>query len=259
MTVFGVAMVRDEADIITATVGHMLGQVDEVIVADNGSVDGTRDLLADLPVAVIDDPDPAYYQSKKMTALAHLAGEKGATWVVPFDADEIWYSPFHDRLADLVAGLAPQWLTAGADLYDHVATAIDGDDPNPVTRLGHRRCEPAPLRKVACRVRDDMVIEQGNHAATYTGGTTVFTDHLVVRHFPYRSPDQFVRKALNGLEAYRATDLPDDVGAHWRGYGQIIEQSGPQAGHDIFYEWFHEEDPQAAGLIFDPAPCRPSQ
>ena len=44
----GVSMVRDEEDIIGATVRHLLGQVDAVLIADNRSIDGTRDVLADI-------------------------------------------------------------------------------------------------------------------------------------------------------------------------------------------------------------------
>src|SRR5690242_16616279 len=98
-TTFAVAMVKDEADIVADTVEATLREVDAMIVADNGSTDGTREILADLPVTVIDDPDPAYYQSVKMTELAAQAADAGADWVLPIDADERWYSP-HGRIAD---------------------------------------------------------------------------------------------------------------------------------------------------------------
>ena len=52
MITAAVTMVRDEADIIETTVRHMLTQVDVVIVADNRSVDGTREILDSLPGAL---------------------------------------------------------------------------------------------------------------------------------------------------------------------------------------------------------------
>jgi len=105
MTTAAVTMVRDEADIVEATVRHMLTQVDVVIVADNRSVDGTREILEGLPVHLLNDPERGYYQSEKMARLAHMARvEHGADWVVPFDADEWWYSP-HGRIGDVLEGI----------------------------------------------------------------------------------------------------------------------------------------------------------
>lgn len=255
MTVVAVSMVRDEADIIGATVEHMIRQVDHVVVADNLSTDATRSILERLACEVLDDDDPGYRQSEKMTALARYAAkEHGADWVVPFDADEWWYSP-HGRIADVLEAVAPQWLVASADLFDHVATGVDKPHDNPVKRIGWRRTNPVPLSKVACRWRDDLTIEQGNHGARYDGGATVLAGQLVVRHFPYRSAEQFVRKARNGAQAYAATDLPPDVGAHWRQYGAIAEAHGDEACADIFRQWFWVAEPQHdPGLIYDPAP-----
>jgi hypothetical protein len=114
--------------------------------------------------------------------------------------------------------------------------------------------EPGALPKVAARLRDDLVIEQGNHAATFDGGTTSFPGQLVVRHFPYRSAEQFVRKARNGAEAYAATDLPFSAGQHWREYGQLLDQGGPEVLEDVFRTWFWKADPtRNPELIRDPA------
>mgnify|MGYP003433517625 FL=1 len=251
MTVAAVSMVRDEADIVEATVRHMLTQVDVVILADNGSVDGTREVLERLPVHLLDDPERGYYQSEKMTRLAHLArSEYGADWVVPFDADEWWYSP-HGRIGDVLEGL-DAWPIVTAELYDHVATGVDPDGLSPVQSMGWRRRTAAPLPKVACRTAPDLVIEQGNHGARYDAPAPQ-TSGLVVRHFPYRSAEQFARKAVNGAEAYAATDLPEDVGRHWREYGRIAAECGVEALHDVFRRWFWVAEP-SDDLIFDPVP-----
>lgn len=271
MTTIAVGMVRDEADVIASTVCHMLAEVDAVLVADNLSHDETRPILDQLARAhpdrlfVIDDYDPAYRQSEKMTALALRARlEHGAEWIVPFDADEWWYSPF-GRIADVLAEVAPQWLVVPAPLYDHVATAEDPAEVDPVRRLGWRRRDPNPLPKVACRWREDMAIAQGNHDALYTGRASRFDELLVVRHFPYRSVDQLVRKVRNGAAAYAAAgdSVRADFGTHWRQWGTLLEQYGEPAMAEIFHAWYWRDDPRrpvtVAGetqpsLIFDPAP-----
>ena len=252
MTVIGISMCMDESDIVEHTVRHMAEQVDALIIADNGSTDGTRDLLDDLarelPLTVLDDPEVGYYQSRKMTALAAKAADAGADWVVPFDQDEWWYSPF-GRIADVLAEL-PHASIAGAQLFDHVATGQDPDDPNPITRIQWRRREAADLPKVACRSRPPVTIHQGNHGADH--GDRV-DGQLIVRHFPYRSVEQFVSKVRNGAAAYAATDLPEHEGAHWRDYGRILEEQGPDGLAEIFRQWFWTPEP-TRDLILDPAP-----
>jgi glycosyltransferase involved in cell wall biosynthesis len=246
MTTFGIAMVRDEADIVEHTVSQMLTQVDRVIVADNGSVDGTREILERLDVTVVDDPDPAYYQSRKMTTLAHLAAAQGAEWVVAFDADEFWYSPF-GRIADILK--AHEGAVATAAIFDHRATAVDPSGGDPLERMGWRLTEPLPLHKIACRPILRATITQGNHSAHYET-LAPLEGQIVIRHFPIRSIEQMIRKARNGGKAYEATDLPEDAGGHWRGWNRLTDEQIA----DVFREFYWHADPQADGLIFDPAP-----
>lgn len=263
MVTFAVTMVKDEADIIAATVGHMVGQVDHVIVADNGSTDGTRDILHDLGVQVVDDPEVAYLQSAKMTRLAHLAGGAGAEWIVPFDADELWTSP-DGRIGDVLAATGRSEGVAVVALWDHVPTDIDPPGLDPVKAMGWRWKQRAALHKVACRYRPNLVIEQGNHTARYgSGWPTPIEGLLQIRHFPYRSPQQFVRKARNGAAAYAASKLPETMGGHWRAYGRILAEEGEQALIDqVYRRWFHRHDPtvptfvdgeQLPELVYDPA------
>mgnify|MGYP001255139840 CR=1 FL=1 len=265
-----VTMVKDEADIIERTLTNMAGQVDWIIVADNMSTDGTRDILEDLthdlPLTIVDDLEVGYHQSAKMTELAMQARlNHHAEWIVPFDADEWWYSPF-GRIGDILGGLAGQWLVMEATLYDHVATGLDPlieEQPDPVERLGWRRTSPAPMPKVACRWRDDLVIEMGNHAASYVGGASKFESQLVIRHFPYRSVEQLIGKIRNGAAAYAATNMDASFGAHWRQWGEALDD--PNRGEpwieDLFRTWYYRQDPRVAinvqgehhpPLIFDP-------
>jgi hypothetical protein len=245
--VTGIAMVKDEADVIAETVGWMLEQVDHVLVADNGSEDGTRGICQALGAEVISDPEPGYYQAQKMTALARRAAADGAEWVVPFDADEVWYSP-HGRVAEVLAPL--EAAVAPALVYDHVATADDPDD-SPVARMAYRRREPNPLHKVACRPALPVAIAQGNHGASYPRDEA--EGLLIVRHFPYRSVEQFVSKVRNGAAAYAATTLPEHEGKHWRDDGELLAGGGPAALAEVFRTWFWSAAPaDDPALVYDP-------
>lgn len=87
---------RNEVDIIELNIrAHALLGVDAFVVMDNGSTDGTRELLErlkqDLDLYVIDQPSQTYQQAKWMKELAIYARDKlNASWVISNDADEFW-------------------------------------------------------------------------------------------------------------------------------------------------------------------------
>lgn len=258
-------MIRDEVDIVESTVRHMAAEVDFLIVADNRSVDGTREILdslaGELPLTVVDDPQMGYYQSQTMTTLAARAAERGAEWIVPFDADEWHYSPF-GRLADVLAE-CPQAI-ALAPSYTYVATAEDDpEESDAVKRMGWRERDRYPLPKVACRASPGLTINQGNHSADYGKGVARTVNKFAIRHFPYRSYEQFERKVKNGAAAMSTTALENGICIHWREYGAILAEGGRAALERVYYERHFRDDPRAEvvvdgkaqpPLVFDPTP-----
>lgn len=258
-SVWAIAMVKDEADVIEDVLRHVAAQgVDGILVLDNMSTDGTREIIErvgdslDCKLGVREDDEVGYYQSRKMTGLAeHAHVHLGADWVWPFDADELWYYGEHDRLADVIARADGDVIHSR--LWHHFPTAIDaGDDGNPFTRMCYRGADEAPIGKVIARWQPGMVIAAGNHAleGSYVPSSVV---GIEVRHFPYRSEEQFIRKAINGARAYAATDLPWGTGQHWREYGLLYAHGGVQALRDAYNAHFVYDLPSAAGLVYDPA------
>lgn len=240
MKLMAVTMVKDEADIIRYTLENLLDQgVDEILVADNCSTDGTSEILREIaavePVRVEIDEDPAYYQSKKMTGLARKAFDLyGADVVVPFDADEYWTGQGCSLRRALEVSTGP---VMAVPLFNYFPSSTDGEDEaDPFDRIVNRDREPSPLRKVAVRNIPDLVIEQGNHSAK--GGEVVEVTSAMIGHFPWRSYAQFECKVSNGYKAYLATDLPEDTGTHWRSYGRMLESDGPEALRAHYEKWF---------------------
>jgi len=195
-----VSMVRDEADVIRETVEILLLQGARVVVSDNRSVDGTRDRLAGLPVTLIQDHDPAYNQSAKMTRLASIFATEGE-WVIPFDADEHWH---------------------GVDELDKYPD-FDQAHARPHVHIGAGHIGPEPFPKVAFRWKPGAVIEMGNHGVT-GAGHRILHDVLEVCHFQYRSLEQVRRKVRNGVEAYNHTTMPASFGSHWRQLAALSDQ-----------------------------------
>jgi hypothetical protein len=265
MTVAAVSMFKDEADVAGHVLRHLAEEgIDLLVVADNGSTDGTREILdraqewmperyRGLRVVILDDPEPGFYQSQKMTRLADEAHKLGATWILPFDADEVWFSR-PERIGVFLESLPETVGVATAVLYNHFGSALDPQSPIPFDRLVWRQRQAASLPKVAFRWSEGVVVEQGNHSVSGAQGITV--GGLEVRHFPYRSLEQFIRKAINGAAAYAATDLPEHQGAHWRGYGALLKRYGDAALKEVFEQYYYFLSPVDAGLVHDPAPFR---
>ena len=246
-------MVRDEADIIEESLRHLAANVDEVLVWDNGSTDGTADileeLLPELGGVLTNDPEVAYWQSRKMTAAAQLARARGHEWVVPCDADELWYAPEADTVGEHLTRVGRDVQIVRATLYDYMPPP-DLDGWHPFVAITYRRREPGVYPKVACRTHPDLVIDAGNHGARYGVRRAMKVDGLVIRHFTWRTREQYLRKIRNGLEAYGATDLPEHTGAHWR----MWEGASDEEIMEHFDTWFTAVDPEAdPALVRDPA------
>lgn len=274
MTVAAAVLVKDESDIIEFTIRHLLDQVDHVMVADNGSTDGTLDILKRIggeprmgrgTLDIWDDPEVGYYQSDKMTAFAARLHAEGYRWVIPCDADEYWYSPF-GKIKDVVAGIEerePHALFLSAALLNHLVTdEDDGTEENPFRRIGYRLEQVNTLPKIACRLVEGLKIGMGNHDAIAPGlvrssGGNTIPGELIVHHFPWRSEEQFLRKITNGSRAYSATNLPATFGEHWRQWGLPETPNFETNVRAWFRQWGYRPDPYAehegGDLIYDPA------
>lgn len=228
------SMMRDEADICHWTVAHLFTQgVDAVYVLDNNSKDDTGLILEQDGCVVVDDPEVAYNQSAKMTALAARACEPG-DWCIPFDADELWtgLGKLRDIDADVVA--TKPWV--------HVPQPGE-DGANPYVAYQHRQVITEPQWKVAFRWVPGARIEMGNHGVVGAGGNWRH-DVLDIRHFQYRDLEQVRRKVSQGVEAYDATSMPSTFGTHWRDLNALSDK-----GLADWWATYTSQD-----VVHDPAP-----
>lgn len=258
--IVAVGMVKDEVDVIERTLLHLADQgVDLILLLENDSTDGTWPIVRDLRdtdalhptrLEVLSDPDPAYYQSRKMTMLAQLAAERHARWVIPFDADELWRFD-GGTIADGLAELGPlerRGCVIEVPLFNYYRTPHDVGG-HPFDSMRWHDPEPLGLPKVMFTARSGAVVHAGNHGVDHRGARLSAPHGFRVCHYPYRSAEQFVSKARNGAAAYRLTDLPRSTGQHWREYGETLDAHGPEALREHYRAAF-VRDP--AGLTYDP-------
>ncbi len=192
-----------------------------------------------------------------MSEYAQIAREMGATWVVPFDIDEVWHAD-QGRIADTLQELPDFVMIAPARLLTHSATSAD--DPaelDPIARMGWRSVQMLPLPKVACRAVPGLRIGHGNHSAWFHGvrRPPAVNDVLAARHYPYRSPQQFITRVRHAWPMLRDSGLPETHGAHMWAYGRALDEGGPAALERWFADGMFFQAPETnRDLTYDPCP-----
>ena len=248
MKIYGVSMVRDEADIIALTIRHHLALgLDKVIVVDNGSRDDTPAVLdamqSDRRFSWRRIETDGHRQAEIFTQLAREAHAEGAAWLVPFDADEFWDAggeSLHDLLGDSDAGVLRakhvnfvQARDCGEASTRSLATMNHRARPH---GRGHAlnqelvECGEAAwvaahsYPKSLTRLSAGTSIAMGNHSASTTAGVTRATSALRVLHAPLRSRDSLRHKAENGRRVARIYADPE-TGWHSKRFARL-EQEG---------------------------------
>ena len=130
----------------------MSSQLDHLLIADNLSTDGTLEKLLDLSkqyenIHIVVDEEVGYYQADKMNALVRSAAELDPyiSWVIPFDADEMWFS----RSGNISETLEQcEFDVVSCDMW-HMVSFDDVTSNNPLATMIMRRPNPEPFPSVA--------------------------------------------------------------------------------------------------------------
>jgi hypothetical protein len=226
--IFVLMMVKNEIDIIENNIRYLQTQdIDYFYIADNMSTDGTRQVLSELQkeyenIHIIDDNIIGYYQSIKMNKWARDCFNDGADIVIPIDADEVWYSLNNEiTLGNAIRASDAEIFVAKSTDYIPKDTD-DMFEENFIKRIINKKSNSDSFSSVAFSCRENFGLEMGNHNVNNHDGKRV-DDIIGIRHYQYRSYDQFVNKVKQGKEAYDHTHFPDYMGSHWRKLGSMTE------------------------------------
>ena len=228
MRIEGVAMVKDEGDIIESFVRHHLRLLDALWLIDNRSSDDTLQILQALrqegvPVRVRQEGRSPHPQQKVISEVVS-GWHDPIDWLFLLDADEFVDAGSRAQLEEILAPLDRDTCYLAPWSFMVPTAKDDQATRDPLRRITHRRDAPTPpyLSKVVIPAgllgRADVRVTAGNHNLSSSVEVPhVALEGLEIAHYPIRSDGQLRRKAVLGAwtAATRVHRGPGES-QHWR-------------------------------------------
>jgi hypothetical protein len=232
---WGVAMARNEADVIEAFVRHNLTVLDGLAIVDHGSTDATPTILAalsaeGLPLRIEVDAKLEFKQSEIVTRFTRgIFAMTDADFIFLLDADEFLKVRSRDRLEAALASLPPE-VHALQEWHTYVPDFSHALDPASLIRSARRVIHGLEPRFRAVVSRDFLqsptLIAEGNHLVVRRVGAENYprvrharltADESAVAHLPIRSAAQFGAKiAIGWLSCLMQPVRAPGLSSHWR-------------------------------------------
>ena len=206
-----ISVIKNSADVIEAFIRGNACIADNFMIADNMSTDRTMSIIEKLQaegfqIEVFSDRECSHMQSMKMNLLMKQAVEEyDPDIIIPLDDDEIMSA--YDRDIDLRAYILG--LSEMDQLYHlncRVYFPTEYDDASILSvpeRIQYHFIDTMPTYKKiiitkALRRSKDIRIVQGNHDVYMENDDIIRIDldHAFLAHYPVRSKEQILSKAL---------------------------------------------------------------
>jgi hypothetical protein len=263
-----VSVVRNEADVIELFVRYHARMFDHVFIIDHLSKDGTSNILSslikeDLPLTVKQSNSFYHAQGELITDLLKEIRKKHKPSVLmAIDADEFVVGDIlrasYDLPKNIPCTLSALWWNYAPDkLFNpHVLKDICYRNSK-INPIQHKTLIPGPILDM------DVHMREGCHEV-YFGKQPlrmVISKHLHLAHFPIRSTDQFMKKALVGWISKLANPANKGKSPNWSHWKMFFDRA-----KNGIYPSLDELQSFALGytvdhlskendLVYDPVPC----
>ena len=234
MKVYGLALVKDEADVVGECIRHALGFCDVVAVLDNGSEDGSADVIEQL---VAEHPDRVrsygvehrpYVLDLRRDMYDDLHRDLSADdWFLQLDVDEFLVGDPRPTLAratadgfNQVATWQAQFQFTDVDLADWEA----GRDDPALSIIDRRRYYRVEWREGRFWRNDPAQAWTGQDRNLPDFADRLARYSLVNRHYQLRDPDQIAKRLANRVKAKTDTAFAHVTSTDWR--SEVVPAKG---------------------------------
>jgi glycosyltransferase involved in cell wall biosynthesis len=223
MRIHALALVKNEADVIGQSLTAAAAWADAIYVYDNGSDDGTWEIVHELAAAhpnifpAIQDPTP-YRQSHRRALFQRYRGERGDWWGF-LDADEIYIDDPRAFLAAVSRKYGEVWNASFEYYFTDVDAARYESDPDAYA-------DEVPIAE-KCRYfvnnwselrffRDTERVYWPEGDGSPEGLDPVYPGRIRLKHFQYRSPQQIQRRIDSRREALERGSFLHEMIPDWK-------------------------------------------
>lgn len=255
--ILAIMPVRNESDIIEATVGAFLAGGIPVHIMDDWSTDGTWEILNGLvhPLLTLErwpagGPGETWDYEAQLARVEEIALAHPDEWILPMGADEILIPPWPgvglmEAFARVSAG---GYNFVEFELFDFVPTAdgfMSGEDPVAWFTHGYinRGCayrrffiQPEGSRaQIAVRACHDVIIPNRK----------IYPERFIVKHYPLRSSGQGIRKVADRFSRFSPVERAKGWHTHYshinEAHNFIADETGFVRFEDAFPQFRGDE------------------
>lgn len=223
-----IGMTKNSADVIEQFIRGNGLYADNFVLINNASTDDTLDIIKNLiaegyKIDVFDDNEVAFLQGQKTNYLLQWVRDKyNPDWIVPLDDDEILTSIDGSDVREKIAQLDDDKIYH-IKWRNYIPT--EEDDDNELCIMKRQTICFADKFDSYYKVLipkkwandPKLAIAPGNHDAIGTDAPKAILNSLRIAHYPVRSKNQIISKALVGWTNYLAEpNRHPNVGHHWK-------------------------------------------